>query len=284
MVKIKKRKIDILVLSDIHLGTYGCRAQELLQYLHTIKPKKVILNGDIIDVWQFRKYYFPKSHLKVIRMFLVWLTKGIKVYYITGNHDEVMRRFKGIKIGSLSVLNSLVIKEKGKSFWFFHGDVFDVTMKYSKWLAKLGGVGYDLLIIINTLVNKIYKLFGKGKISLSGKVKESVKNAVKYMNDYEETAISIAIDNGFDAVICGHIHQPTIRKATTPKGTVDYLNSGDWIENLTALEYTAGEWSLYKYFEDPVAQSINKKNLTKSEKKIKQLFKEFVTEFDFRVA
>jgi UDP-2,3-diacylglucosamine pyrophosphatase LpxH len=283
-MKIKKRKIDILVLSDIHLGTYGCRAQELLQYLHTVKPKKVILNGDIVDVWQFRKYYFPKAHLKVIRIFLAWLTKGVKVYYITGNHDEVMRRFKGVKIGSLSILNSLVIKEKGKSFWFFHGDVFDVTMKYSKWIAKLGGVGYDLLIIINTIVNRIYKLFGKGKISLSRKVKESVKNAVKYMNDYEETAIGIAIENGFDAVVCGHIHKPAIRKVTTAKGSVEYLNSGDWVENLTALEYAGGQWSLYKYFEDPVAQNISKKNLTKSEKKIKQLFKELVSEFQLSVA
>jgi len=283
-MKVKKRKIDILVLSDIHLGSFGCRAHELLQYLHTIKPKKVILNGDIIDVWQFRKYYFPKSHLKVIRIFLSWLTKGIKVYYITGNHDEVMRRFKGIKIGSLSVLNSLVLKDREKSFWFFHGDVFDVTMKHSKWLAKLGGVGYDLLIILNTIVNKISKLLGKGKISLSQKVKDSVKNAVKYINDYEDTAISIAIDNGYDAVICGHIHQPAMRTVTNEKGTVEYLNSGDWIENLTALEYTSGQWSLYKYYEDPVAQNVSKKNLTKSEKKIKQLFKEMVTEFDFRVA
>jgi len=283
-MKVKKRKIDILVLSDIHLGSFGCRAHELLQYLHTIKPKKVILNGDIIDVWQFRKYYFPKSHLKVIRIFLSWLTKGIKVYYITGNHDEVMRRFKGIKIGSLSVLNSLVLKDREKSFWFFHGDVFDVTMKHSKWLAKLGGVGYDLLIILNRIVNKISKLLGKGKISLSQKVKDSVKNAVKYINDYEDTAISIAIDNGYDAVICGHIHQPAMRTVTNEKGTVEYLNSGDWIENLTALEYTSGQWSLYKYYEDPVAQNVSKKNLTKSEKKIKQLFKEMVTEFDFRVA
>lgn len=283
-MKIKKRKIDILVLSDIHLGTYGCHAQELLQYLHTVKPKKVILNGDIVDGWQFRKYYFPKSHLKVIRTFLGWLTKGIKVYYITGNHDEMMRRFKGVKIGSLSILNSLVLKDRGKSFWFFHGDVFDVTMKYSKWLAKLGGMGYDLLIILNTIVNSIMKLFGKGKISLSKKIKESVKNAVKYMNDYEETAIAIAIDNGYDTVVCGHIHKPAMRMAVTEKGSVQYLNSGDWVENLTALEYADGKWRLYKYYEDPVARNISKKNLTKTEKKMKQLFKDLVTEFQMRVA
>jgi len=283
-MKIKKRKIDLLVLSDIHLGTYGCRAHELLQYLHTIKPKKVVLNGDIIDAWQFRKYYFPKSHLKVIRVFLGWLTKGIKIYYVTGNHDEMMRRFKGTKIGSLNIVNSLVIRKKGKSFWFFHGDVFDVTMKYSKWLAKLGGLGYDLLIIINTFVNSLYRLMGKGKISLSRKVKESVKNAVKYINDYEETAISIAIDKGYDAVVCGHIHQPAIRTVSNEKGSVEYLNSGDWIENLTALEYTDGEWTLYKYFEDEVAQQISKKELTKSEKKIKQLFEELLQEFPMRVA
>ncbi len=283
-MKNKKRKIDLLVLSDIHLGTYGCHADELLQYLQTIRPRKVVLNGDIIDGWQFSKYYFPKAHLKVIRVFLGWLTKGIKIYYITGNHDEVMRRFKGMKIGSLSIQNSLVINEKGKKTWFFHGDVFDVTMKYSKWLAKLGGAGYDLLIMLNTFVNLVYRFFGKGKISLSAKIKESVKNAVKYMNDYEETAISIAIENGFDAVVCGHIHKPAMRTGVTSRGRVQYLNSGDWIENLTALECTGGEWRIYKYYEDRVAQNISKKDLVRSEKKNKQLFMEMISEFQMSVA
>ncbi|MFZ5939402.1 MAG: UDP-2,3-diacylglucosamine diphosphatase [Bacteroidota bacterium] len=129
-MKKNKRKIDLLVLSDTHLGTIGCRASELSAYLKTIKPATVILNGDIIDGWQFNKRYFPKSHIRIIKQILGWLSKGTRVYYITGNHDEVMRRFKGFQLGGLKIVNQLKFRKDGKSYWFFHGDVFDVVMKY----------------------------------------------------------------------------------------------------------------------------------------------------------
>ena len=138
MNEIKKRKLDILVLSDIHLGTYGCHAKELLHYLKTIKPKIVVLNGDIIDIWQFSKRYWPKSHMKVVKTFMTWMSKGVKFYYVTGNHDEMLRRFEGFKMGSFKIVNKIVLDlDNGKKAWFFHGDVFDVTMQHSKWLAKL---------------------------------------------------------------------------------------------------------------------------------------------------
>ena len=156
MKDVKKRKIDILVLSDIHLGTYGCHAKELLQYLHTIKPAVVILNGDIIDIWQFSKRYWPKSHMKVVKHVMGWVSKGTKVHYITGNHDELLRKFNGFKMGSFRITNKVVLDLKdGKRAWFFHGDVFDVTMQHSKWLAKMGAAGYDTLILINRLANFI---------------------------------------------------------------------------------------------------------------------------------
>ena len=175
MKKSKKRKLDVVVISDVHLGTYGCRAKELLNYLKTIQPKILILNGDIIDIWQFNKRYFPKSHMGVIKQIFSLLSSGTEVYYITGNHDEMLRKFKGFRLGEFRIENKLILTLNHKKVWVFHGDVFDVTMKHSKWLAKLGGLGYDLLIVINTVMNWISERMGYGRISLSKKIKNSVK-------------------------------------------------------------------------------------------------------------
>jgi UDP-2,3-diacylglucosamine pyrophosphatase LpxH len=243
-----KRNVDLLVLSDIHLGTYGCNAEELLCYLHSINPKKVILNGDIVDIWQFSKRYWPKSHMAILKYFLNLITEGVEVHYIVGNHDETFRKFIGFSVNNFSLENKLLLElPDGKKAWIFHGDVFDVTMKHSKWLAKLGGHGYDLLILLNKSINFISNKLGRGKISLSRRIKNSVKSAVKFINNFEQTAADIAIDNEYDFVICGHIHQPIIKEMKNGNGSVMYLNSGDWIENLTSLEYHNGEWSLYEF-------------------------------------
>lgn len=194
--------------------------------------------------------------MQVIKHITGLLAKNTKIVYLTGNHDEMLRKFAGLRIGSFHIDNKIVIKLAGKKAWIFHGDVFDVTMKYSKWLAKLGAVGYDTLILINTFVNWCLRKLGKEKISLSKRVKDSVKSAIKFINDFEKVAADIAIENGFDYVICGHIHHPEMKKIITAKGEVIYLNSGDWVENLTALEYNDAEWSIYRYAEDKKAQSI----------------------------
>ena len=256
MGKNRKRDVELVVLSDIHLGTYGCHAEELLRYLKSINPKKIILNGDIIDMWQFSKRYWPKSHMQIVKHITGLLTKNTKVIYLTGNHDEMLRKFSGFKIGSFKVDNKVVLKLDGKRAWIFHGDVFDVTMTHSQWLAKLGAVGYDTLILINALVNWVLKLFGREKISLSKRVKDSVKSAIKFIDNFESTAADIAIDNKYDYVVCGHIHKPEIKQIVTEKGEVTYLNSGDWVENLTALEFDRGKWSIYRYAEDFYAQSL----------------------------
>jgi UDP-2,3-diacylglucosamine pyrophosphatase LpxH len=268
----KKRKVDIVVISDVHLGTYGCHAKELLQYLKSIKPKTVILNGDFIDIWQFSKRYWPKSHMKVVKHLLNWTSKRVKVFYITGNHDEMLRKFSGFKMGSLEIADKLLLELKnGEKAWFFHGDIFDVTMKHSKWLAKLGAIGYDMLILINRLANFISeKIFKKGKLSLSKKIKNGVKSAIKFIDDFEQTAADIAIKNNYDYVVCGHIHQPEIKTLSNNKGSVCYLNSGDWIENLTALEYSDGKWSLYKY--DPEEFSQIDTSTQEEEKSSKELY------------
>lgn len=262
-MKEPKRRIDILVVSDIHLGTYGCHAKELLHYLKGIKPKIVVLNGDIIDVWQFSKSYWPNSHMKVIKHLISWMGKGVKTYYVTGNHDEMLRRFDGLKMGSLHIVNKVVLTlPDGKKAWVFHGDVFDITMQHSKWLAKLGSVGYDILILINRLFNFISeKVFEKGKLSLSKKIKESVKTAVAYINSFEQTTADIGISNNYDYVVCGHIHQPEIRTIANDEGSIIYLNSGDWVENLSALEFTNGEWSIYRFNEvDKLEMLLNADN------------------------
>jgi UDP-2,3-diacylglucosamine pyrophosphatase LpxH len=242
---MQKRKVDMVVISDVHLGTYGCHATALLQYLNSIEPGLIVLNGDIIDIWQFRKRYWPKSHMLVIKKIFEFLSAGVPVYYLTGNHDEMLRRFSGLQLGNFYLKDKLVIELDGKKAWLFHGDVFDVTMRYSKWLAKLGAIGYDTLILINSFVNWVSERMGRGKISLSKKIKDSVKTAVKYINDFEKVAAELAIDNQYAYVVCGHIHQPAQRIITNQKGSTVYLNSGDWIENLTSLEYHEGEWKVY---------------------------------------
>lgn len=280
-----KRNLELVVISDIHLGTYGCHAKELLKYLKSINPNTIILNGDIIDVWQFNKRYWPKSHMKVIKQLINWISKGKKVYYITGNHDEMLRKFVDFELGSFSIKNKVVLELDGKNAWFFHGDVFDVTMEHSKWLAKLGAKGYDLLILINKAVNNISEFFGKGKISLSKKIKDSVKSAVKFINNFEKTATDIAIQNKFDYVVCGHIHQPVIKKIISNNGEVIYLNSGDWIENLTALEYNNKVWSLYKYDEahyqkTDIKEAIEEVDLV--DKSAKEIFGKLLADFNFK--
>lgn len=244
---MKKRKVELVVISDCHLGTYGCHAKELLNYLISIRPKTIVLNGDIIDIWQFRKSYFPKPHLKVIKKILDLASRGTKVYYITGNHDEMLRKFSDTRMGNFSILDKLVLELDGKKVWIFHGDVFDLSVQHSKWIAKLGGLGYDYLILLNRFVNWCLLKMGKEPYSFSKKIKASVKKAVKHISDFEHTASELAIEKNYDYVICGHIHEPIIAKKENKNGSTIYMNSGDWVENLTALEYNNKRWKLYQY-------------------------------------
>ncbi|SFP95917.1 UDP-2,3-diacylglucosamine pyrophosphatase LpxH [Hymenobacter arizonensis] len=248
----RKRRVQVAVISDVHLGTYGCHAKELLRYLKSIRPQVLVLNGDIVDIWQFSKNYWPPAHMRVVRYLAGLAAKGTKIHYLTGNHDELLRKFAGLRLGQFRLDNKLVLDLPHGRTWLFHGDVFDVTMRHSRWLAKLGGHGYDLLILINRSVNYLLDKLGRPRVALSKLVKERVKSAVAAVSNFEETAATIAADEGYRYVACGHIHQPEIKTLSTEKGDVIYLNSGDWVENLTALEYTleAG-WQLYYYNDDP---------------------------------
>ncbi len=246
-----KRTPEIVVLSDLHLGAYGCHADELYQYLKSVKPKILILNGDIIDMWQFKKNYFPKSHLEVIRVILKLATSGTKVYYLTGNHDDLLRKFGELELGDIHLRNKLVFQIDGKSHWVFHGDVFDASIHQARWLAQLGGKGYDLLIRLNRTINFMRKMAGLQPVSFSAKIKKKVKGAVKFIDDFEQTAVDLAGEKGYNYVICGHIHLPQIRTVEAKNGaSVIYLNSGDWVEHMTALEFEDGKWKLYQYEDD----------------------------------
>jgi UDP-2,3-diacylglucosamine pyrophosphatase LpxH len=247
---IMKRHVDIVVISDVHLGTHGCQARQLNNYLKSVQPRTLILNGDIFDIWYFKKSYFPKEHMDVVRRILKMAANDTKVYYLTGNHDDMLRKFGEMSFGLVHLRNKLVFQVNGRTHWVFHGDVFDASIHKARWLARLGGEGYDLLIRFNRLVNRMRGWVGFPPVSFAAKVKKGVKGAVKRISDFEETAIRIASEKNYDCVICGHIHRPQIREIVAENGkNVRYLNSGDWVENLTALEFQNEKWTLYKYDE-----------------------------------
>jgi UDP-2,3-diacylglucosamine pyrophosphatase LpxH len=245
---IRRQKIKAVVISDLHLGTYGCKAPQILDYLKGIDPEILILNGDIVDGWQFSRNYFPPSHLKIVRQLIKMMEHGTEIIYVTGNHDEIMRRFAGLKLGNFSIVNKLILTLDGKKTWIFHGDVFDVFMHHSKWLARLGAKGYGLLTIVNKLVNGLFSMLEQKPLSISKNIKERVKGSGNAISRFERTVADLAIEKGYDFAICGHIHMPEDKVISTEKGKIHYLNSGDWVENLTALEYENSGWKL-KYWE-----------------------------------
>jgi UDP-2,3-diacylglucosamine pyrophosphatase LpxH len=256
---MEKRPVDVVVISDVHLGTYGCRAKELVNYLKSITPNILILNGDIIDGWQFTKRYFPVAHMMVIKEIIQLITNGTRVFYITGNHDEMMRRYTDIQMGNFALTDKLVLEIDNKMTWIFHGDVFDHTTKGgAKFLAKLGSSGYNLLIRFNRFINFILNALGRERVSISKKVMAGVNKAVSKINDFELIAAELAIEKKYDFVICGHIHQPQKKIVETKDGKVTYLNSGDWIEHCTALEYHQSEWTIFEYNEKdfPATQTV----------------------------
>lgn len=240
--------VEVTVVSDLHLGTYACRAKEFAAYLKSIHTRLLILNGDIIDGWQFSKRYFPQDHIAAIKEIFSHLSKGTRVVYITGNHDEIMRRYSDLELGNFTLTDKIAIELNGKKTWVFHGDVFDhTTTNQAKFWGKLGSNGYAALLAFNRAINFISKIFGKEKLSLSAKIMEQFNKRFVKIDEYERKIGELAIEKNFDTVICGHIHQPKKRIITSDKGSVCYLNSGDWMEHMTSLEYYDNEWHLYTF-------------------------------------
>jgi len=258
---MNRRCVDVAILSDLHLGTYGCHAKEIVTYLKSISPQILILNGDIIDIWQFTKHYFPSTHVAVIKEILNLMTSGTRVIYVTGNHDEMLRRYSDLQLGQFQLTDKLVIEIDRKMTWIFHGDVFDNTSKGSaKFWAKMGSNGYALLLGFNRSINKLLKFFGREKVSLSKKVMQKVNESIVKIDEFETLVGELAIEKKYDYVICGHIHQPQKRVITNKEGSVTYLNSGDWVEHLTSLEYYSNDWHVYKY-EESKLKTINVKEM-----------------------
>jgi UDP-2,3-diacylglucosamine pyrophosphatase LpxH len=244
-----KRNVEVVVISDIHLGTYECQAKAILEYLESIQPQILILNGDIIDFWAGKKWTWRHSHTLVIKKILDLAASGTIVYYVIGNHDEGLRKLPHVELGNLNLCNDLILYLDDKRAWFIHGDIFDFVILHAKWLSKLATFWYTILLFMNGVINWLLVLMGKERVSLAQRVRARVKRAVQYISDFERLAAETALAKGYDFVVCGHIHQPAIKRFGARKMDVVYLNSGDWVENLSALEYAHGRWTIFCYHE-----------------------------------
>lgn len=246
-----QRKLDVSVISDFHLATMASKAKPLVKYLKSISPKILVLNGDIIDSWRFSRSYFPKSHLKVIRQILKMVEKDVQVVYITGNHDDVFRKFNKTRLGNFSIVNQFELTINQQKVWIFHGDVFDHIIHHSPWLAKLGAAAYGFLTLFNKLVNVLLKAFSGREMILYKSMKDRISKHKQVLTNFEKAIANAAISKNVDLVICGHTHIPVDKMIETEKGEVRYLNCGDWVEHCSAAECIDGEWSLNYFLNDP---------------------------------
>lgn len=252
-----KNHFKTIVISDLHLGTNGSKAKELVRFLKMHSCEKLILNGDIIDGWQLKKYgVWKKKHTKFIRQVMKMIDNDdTQVIYTRGNHDDFLDNFLPLKIGkNFSIVLEHIHYSNGKRYLVTHGDVFDSITTNMKWLSKLGDIGYTFLLWINKVYNNYRTRKGLPYYSLSQKIKSKAKSVVNFISDFEQELVNYATDRKCEGVICGHIHQPAIKMY----GNIEYLNSGDWVESLSALvEDFEGEWSLVYYNESTLDAEDN---------------------------
>ncbi len=220
-------------ISDVHLGTSGCQAYYLLDFLRTHRANTLYLVGDILDGWQLKKgWYWPQAHNDVVQKILRTARKGTRVVYIPGNHDELVRQFIGLQLGGITIAEDAThTTADGKRLWVVHGDLFDSVMQHARWLAHLGDRMYSILLSLNRWYNLIRRRFGLPYWSMSQYLKHQVKNAVNFISDFEHVMTEEARRRGCDGVVCGHIHRAEMREMNG----ILYCNDGDWVESLTAL-------------------------------------------------
>ena len=243
-------RVRTLFLSDVHLGTRGCQADKLLDFLRHYEAQTIYLVGDIVDGWQLRSsWYWPQLHNDIVQKLLRQARKGARLFYIPGNHDEFLRDYYGSHFGGIEVLEEAVhVGSDGRHYLVIHGDLFDVVIRHAPWLAHLGDSAYELAIWLNTHFNAIRRLFGLTYWSLSQWAKLKVKKAVNYIGAFESTLAGEARRHGCDGVICGHIHYATIHD----EHGIRYMNCGDWVESCTALaEHEDGTFEIITWT-DPV--------------------------------
>jgi UDP-2,3-diacylglucosamine pyrophosphatase LpxH len=242
------RHFRAIFISDLHLGTPGCQAEALLEFLRTHTCDTLYLVGDIIDGWQLRRrWYWPQAHNDVIQKLLRKARKGCKVVFIPGNHDEFARGFIGHSFGGIQVLKEAVhTTATGQKLWVIHGDYFDGIIQLAKWLAYLGDYMYELTLKVNRYFNHLRAKFGLPYWSLSAYLKLKVKKAVSFINDFEVAVATEAARHGFNGVVCGHIHHAEIRDING----ILYCNDGDWVESLTTLvEHADGRLEILSFDE-----------------------------------
>lgn len=238
-----KQRYRTIWISDIHLGTRGCKADFLLHFLKSTQCDRLYLVGDIIDGWQFRKgLYWSQSQSDVVRRVMKIAKKGTEVIYIPGNHDEGLRDYLNVDLAGISVKGEAVHETAdGRKLLIIHGDEFDSIVLYAKWLAFLGDRSYQLLLRTNTFVNAVRSRLGLPYWSLSAYLKFRVKNAVEFISRFEDAVCHAAAQRGVDGVVCGHIHHAEIKQI----GPITYYNDGDWVESCTALvEHDCGKMEI----------------------------------------
>jgi UDP-2,3-diacylglucosamine pyrophosphatase LpxH len=235
-------------ISDTHLGTSGCNAELLLDFLKSVNCETLYLVGDIIDGWQLRKgWYWPPRHNDIVRCVLKMAKHGTRVIYIPGNHDEAFRGYVGLNLGDIELVPEAIHQTAdGRKLLIIHGDEFDGVVLYARWLAYLGDSAYTLLLKANIVLNWIRRKRGLPYWSLSSHLKKKVKNAVQFISSFEDVVAHAALERGVDGVVCGHIHSAEIRQI----GEATYYNDGDWVESCTALvEHADGRMEIINWAE-----------------------------------
>ncbi|WP_298185036.1 UDP-2,3-diacylglucosamine diphosphatase [Acidiferrobacter sp.] len=253
-----------IFISDVHLGTRGCQAEKLLDFLRTHSCEQLFLVGDIIDLWRLKiRWYWPSAHNTVIQKILRMARNGVKVHYIRGNHDPIFEFFSELTLtdDSIVALGDIAIREEyvyhtaaGLRLWVIHGDQFDAAMRYARWLTHLGDHGYTALLSLNHYLQRLLQWLGvRHQWSLSGYVKYHVKKAVQFINDYESLLAEEALRRNYDGVICGHIHHPEQKRIKN----IQYYNDGDWVESCSALvEHHDGQMEIVHWTQSASRDAI----------------------------
>lgn len=233
----KRRHYRTIWISDVHLGTKGCNAKLLIDFLDSTDSETMYLVGDIIDGWRLKKkFYWPPEHNDIVWRILKRARRGTRIVYIPGNHDEMFRQFTGLNFGGVEIRRAAFHDTvDGRRLMVMHGDEFDAIMLAHRWLAVVGDLAYTVLMRLNHWVNIVRRRFGLPYWSLSKTAKHKVKNAVEFISRYEEVVARAASQRGIDGVVCGHIHTAEMRTFGEGDGRVEYWNDGDWVEGCTAL-------------------------------------------------
>ncbi|MGB7405778.1 MAG: UDP-2,3-diacylglucosamine diphosphatase [Pacificimonas sp.] len=248
-----RRRFRTIYISDVHLGTRGCNADLLIDFLDSTDSDTMYLVGDIIDGWRLRKsWHWPEKHNDVLWRILKRAKRGTDVVYIPGNHDEVFRQFAGMDFGGVKIRRKAIHETAdGRRLLVCHGDEFDAVVLYARWLALLGDAAYIGMMKLNWLVNRVRARFGMPYWSLSKHAKHRVKNAVEFIGRFEEAVAKAARDRGLDGVVCGHIHTAEYRRIDG----IDYYNDGDWVEGCNALvEHHDGRMEILNWSEEIAAR------------------------------